>query len=225
MDHVLTGLQADGLLSDTFACDNVCNRWKVQLVGAEHAALVSQGRGSFSVDISAKSSCNRICWCEQKQSTQSKGCFNSYSPLEKFNWSSLRFVGLHMDAARCILNLRINFWLLQRAEMGSEVWPFSLPFWFHLGPEPLYNRAFCLWVEMMLSLCLPLFYVIATHGFVHKEESCCGTLTCHYLFQMWMLFQGLHSWSSVLGTQNMPRLSLRAPSAAIPSEQTSGPST
>lgn len=61
--------------------------------------------------------------------------------------------------------------------------------------------------------------------FVHVEESCCDTLTCHYFSQMWMSFRGLHSWSSILGTQNMPRPSLRAPSAAIPSAQTFGPST
>lgn len=57
------------------------------------------------------------------------------------------------------------------------------------------------------------------------EESCCDTVTYHYFFQMWMSFQGLHSWSSILGTQNMPKPSLRALSTAIPSGQTFGPST
>lgn len=45
----------------------------------------------------------------------------SCSHLEKFSWSHPRFVGLPVDAARCILNVRINFCLLQRAEMGNEL--------------------------------------------------------------------------------------------------------
>lgn len=45
----------------------------------------------------------------------------SLAALEKFSWSSPRFVGLPVDAARCILNVRINFCLPQRAEMGSEL--------------------------------------------------------------------------------------------------------
>lgn len=93
----------------------------MQTVGAKCAALNCKGKGDFSLDISAKSSCNKTCCDGQKQSIESKDDFESYSPLEKFGWSSPRFVGLSVDAARCILNLRINCCLLQSAEMGSEL--------------------------------------------------------------------------------------------------------
>lgn len=126
------------------------------------AALDSQGKRNFNLDINATYSRNRICCDGQKQGTQSKDNFESYSPVEKFSWSSPRFVGLPVDAARCILNVRINCCLLQRAEMGSELWDQSGREKVHLGTEPLYNRAFCLWVEMVLSLCLPLLCVIIT---------------------------------------------------------------
>lgn len=93
----------------------------MQTVGAKHAALGCKGRGDFSLDINAKPSCNKKCCDGQEQSTQSKEDFESYSPLEKSFWSSPMFVEMPVDAARCVLNVRINFCLLQIAERGSEV--------------------------------------------------------------------------------------------------------
>lgn len=77
----------------------------------------------------------------------------------------------------------------------------------------------------MLSLCLPVLHICNSFVSLHREEGCSDPLTCHCFFQMWMLFQGLHNWSSVLGTQNMPKPSSIAPSTATPSGQTSGLST
>lgn len=75
-----------------------------------------------------------------------------------------------MGAAWYVMNIKINLSLLQRAEMGSELWPFSLSLWSHFHPEPLYNRAFCLWVGMVLSLCLSLTCVIVTCVNSHERE-------------------------------------------------------
>lgn len=88
----------------------------MQPVGAKRADLDCVG-----LDINAKPSCNKICCDGQKQRTQSKKDIESYSFLEKFSWSSPGFVGLPMDAARCILDVRLSFCLLQRAEMGTEL--------------------------------------------------------------------------------------------------------
>lgn len=99
--------------------------------------------------------------------------------------------------------------------------PFALTL--HLGPESLYTlvseQGWC-------YLCACLFCVIITQFVsLHRNEGCCDPLTCHFLFQMWMSFQGLHSWSSVLVTQNMPRPCLKALLTATRSEQTYGLST
>lgn len=57
------------------------------------AASWLSGRGTSKLDITAKSTCNRICCNAQKQSTQSKGSFEFYSPLEKFSLSKPRSAG------------------------------------------------------------------------------------------------------------------------------------